>query len=212
METSVRTVIIRAILLAGLAVSLGGLAGCETLNLAGTPAASEAPVAAADEDAAYEIGPGDILRIQVWKNPELSATVPVRPDGMISVPLLDDVQAAGLTTLELKQSLTDSFKEYIRSPDVTVIVNEINSKRVSIVGEVARPSAVPLQVDMRVLDAIALVGGFSTFADRSDIRILRPQGDGGVREFRFNAKEFMKGQNPQANILLQPGDTIVVTD
>jgi len=193
----------------GIATMLGLVWACASPNASTPP-----PVAAESnsKDGAYSIGPGDILRIQVWKNPELSATVPVRPDGMISVPLLDDVQAAGLTTLELKQSLTESFKEYVRSPDVTVIVNEINSKRVSIVGEVARPSTIPLQIDMRVLDAIALSGGFGTFADRSDIRILRPRGDGGVDEYRFNAKKFLKGQNPESNIMLVPGDTIVVTD
>ncbi len=198
----------RGFALLGAALWLGAAWGCAS---SGNPLPPP-PVSEGGTPQAYEIGPGDVLQIQVWKNPELSGTVPVRPDGMISVTLLDDVQAAGLTTLQLKEHLTEAFKEYIRSPDVTVIVTEINSKRIAIVGEVARPSAIPLQVDMRVLDAIALVGGFSTFADRSDIRILRPQDDGGVVEYRFNAKTFLKGRDPQSNIILKPGDTIVVPD
>ena len=157
------------------------------------------------------IGPGDVLQIRVWENAELSVSVPVRPDGKVSVPLLDDVDAAGKTALELKETLTEGFKTYVRSPDVTVIVTQINSKRVSIVGQVARPTSIALQGDMRVVDVIAMVGGFTPFADRSDIRVLRPNGT-AMAEHRFDYDAYLKGKNPQDNILLAPGDTIVVAE
>jgi polysaccharide export outer membrane protein len=160
----------------------------------------------------YVIGPSDLLRIQVWKNPELSAEVPVRPDGKISVPLLDDLQAAGLTTRELKEILAQAFAEYVTAPDVTVIVTDVRSKVVYVVGAVNRPSAVPLNLDMRALDAIAIVGGFSPYADKSDIKILRPGPDGSVTEYRFDYKAFLRGRNLESNLRLQPGDTIVVPD
>lgn len=160
----------------------------------------------------YVIGPADILRIQVWRNPELSVDVPVRPDGKISTPLVNDVQAAGLTANELREVLTEALTEYVTAPDVTVMVIEIRSKNVQVVGEVARPSAVPLVSDLRALDAIAIAGGFSPFADKSDIRILRPNPDGSVVEYRFDYGAFLKGKQPGANLRLQPGDTIVVPD
>ena len=159
----------------------------------------------------YVIGPGDVLQIRVWENEELSVSVPVRPDGKVSVPLLDDVDAAGKTALELKETLTEGFKTYVRAPDVTVIVTQINSKRVSIVGQVAQPTSIALQGDMRVVDVIALVGGFTPFADRSDIRVLRPSGT-TISEHRFDYNAYLKGVNPEDNILLAPGDTIVVTE
>ncbi len=159
----------------------------------------------------YVIGPGDVLQIRVWQNEELSVSVPVRPDGKVSVPLLDDVEAAGKTALELKETLTEGFKTFVRAPDVTVIVTQINSKRVSIVGQVAQPTSIALQGDMRVVDVIALVGGFTPFANRSDIRVLRPSGT-TISEHRFDYNAYLKGINPQDNILLAPGDTIVVTE
>jgi polysaccharide export outer membrane protein len=164
------------------------------------------------EGPSYVIGPADVLRIQVWRNPELSAEVPVRPDGKISVPLLNDVQAAGLTTLELRDTIAAGIAEYVTAPDVTVMVSQVNSKMAYIVGEVARPTAIPLTMDMRVLDAIAAVGGFTPFADKNSIQILRRNGDGGVTEYRFNYPAFLKGRQPEGNMLLRPGDTIVVPD
>lgn len=160
----------------------------------------------------YVIGPADILRIQVWKQPELSTDVPVRPDGKITVPLVNDVQAAGLTTAEVRDVITKSLTDYVAAPDVTVMVREIRSKSVQIVGEVMRPTSVPLVIDMRALDAIAIAGGFSPYADKSDVRILRPNPDGSVVEYRFNYKSFLRGKHPEANQRLHPGDTIVVPD
>jgi polysaccharide export outer membrane protein len=161
----------------------------------------------------YLIGPSDLLSIRVWKNPELSVErVPVRPDGKISVPLLDDVQAAGLTNDQLKEILTRKLSEYVTAPDVTVVVLEMNSKRVFVVGEVARPSTVALTQDLRVLDAIAIAGGFNPYADKNSVKVLRRTPQGEVVEYGFNYDAFVKGRAPGANLVLLPGDTIVVPD
>ena len=160
----------------------------------------------------YVIGAADVLRIQVWKNAELSVDVPVRPDGKISVPLANDVQAAGLTATELKDVITQALADYVAAPDVTVMVREINSKSVHVIGEVLRPNQFPLIFDLRVLEAIAYAGGFSPYADKSDIRILRPNPDGTVVEYRFNYNAFLRGKQPEGNLRLQPGDTVVVPD
>jgi polysaccharide export outer membrane protein len=160
----------------------------------------------------YVIGSADVLRIQVWKNPELSVDVPVRPDGKISVPLANDVQAAGLTATELKDVITQALAEFVAAPDVTVIVAQVNSKSVHVVGEVGRPMVIQLVVEMRALEVIAAAGGFTPFADKSDIRILRPNPDGSVVEYRFNYKAFLKGKHPESNLRMQAGDTIVVPD
>ena len=160
----------------------------------------------------YVIGASDVLRIQVWRNPELSVEVPVRPDGKISLPLASDVQAAGLTTTELKDVLSKALSDYVAAPEVTVIVGQINSKSVHVVGEVGRPMVIQLVADMRALEVIAMAGGFTPYADKSDIRILRPNPDGSVVEYRFNYKAFLKGKSPESNLRMQPGDTIVVPD
>lgn len=170
----------------------------------------EDQTASARED--YRIGPADVLGIRVWRNPELSIDVPVRPDGRISVPLLGDVEAAGATTAELRDVIAEQLAEYITAPDVTVIVVAINSKQIYLVGEVLRATALQLTVDMRVLDAIAAVGGFTPFANKRNIRILRRQGDGSVVEYRFNYNSFLRGKDTESNIQLLPGDTIVVPD
>jgi polysaccharide export outer membrane protein len=166
---------------------------------------------ALDRDA-YVIGPEDRLQVVVWRNPELSVIVPVRPDGRISVPLVDDVQAAGLTTAELKLVLAEKLAEYVKNPEVTVIVEQINSKRVYLMGGLARQSAIPLTQDMRVLDAIAVAGGFTTFARKGDVKILRREAS-GLQEYRFDYDAFLDGRaSLESNFLLQPGDTIVVPD
>jgi polysaccharide export outer membrane protein len=159
----------------------------------------------------YVIGPADSLRIEVWKNSELSATDPVRPDGKISLPLLDDVQASGLTPLELKEVLTQSLREYVENPDVTVVVAEVSSPLIYLLGGVARQGPIPLTRNLRVLDAISHAGGFSQFADRSDVRVLRRTTNGLV-EYRFDYDAYLDGDAPESNFLLQPGDTIVVPD
>ncbi|MGH0034420.1 MAG: polysaccharide biosynthesis/export family protein [Myxococcota bacterium] len=171
------------------------------------PPASENIPATGD----YVIGVSDRLSINVWKMPELSLSVPVRNDGKVSVPLLDDVQAAGLTPEELKEVVSESLREFVTSPDVTVIVTEMNSKTASVIGEVARAGLVPLQRDTRVLDAIALMGGFTPYARSQAVRVLRRTPD-GVVEYGFNYDAYVRGKAPGANFLIKPGDTIVVPD
>lgn len=162
-----------------------------------------------ENDAAYKIGPQDVLRIDVWKEPEISRTVPVRPDGKISLPLLNDVQAAGLTATELSGVLTEGLKKYINNPQVTVGVTEINSRRVYVTGEVTRPGALPLLPNMTVLQGLSSTGGFTQFARVKNIYVLRTI-DGKQQKLPFNYKEVLNGHNPVQNILLQPGDVIVV--
>jgi polysaccharide biosynthesis/export protein len=163
--------------------------------------------------APYTIGVTDVLKITVWKNPELSIdAVPVRADGMISVPLINDVQAEGLTPEELKDVITRELSEYIAEPNVTVIVVQMNSRFVSVIGEVAQDTRVPLTRDLRVLEAIASAGGFGPFADKSDVRVVRRNTDGTETEYRFDYAAYIRGRAPGTNIVLQHGDTIIVPD
>ncbi len=159
----------------------------------------------------YLFGAGDILEVRVWKNPELSVEVPVRPDGMISVPLLDDVQAEGLTATQLKELVTKDLSEYISNPDVTVVLKQAGSKRVYVIGEVAHAGPLPLLSELRVLDVIAASGGFSAFADKDDVRVIRREG-GSEREYRFDYDAYVDGKAPGTNVVLRPGDTIIVHD
>src|SRR5690606_6866405 len=117
--------------------------------------------------------------------------------------------AAGLTTKELREKLAEQFAEFVSTPEVTVAVQQVNSKRIHVVGEVSRPSTLPLTTEMRVLDAIAMVGGFTPFADKRRIRVLRPAENGAVNEYRFNYSAFLAGKYPETNFILGPGDTIV---
>ncbi len=160
---------------------------------------------------AYVIGIPDVLRIVVWRNDELSVEVPVRRDGMISVPLVDDVQAEGLTPHELKEVLTEALAEYVTAPDVTVIVQETNSHTVTVVGGVARSGQIPLTREMRVIEAIATMGGFSAWAQKDRIKVIRKV-NGKTVEYGFNYGAYTAGKAPDSNLLLKPGDTVVVPD
>ncbi len=165
-----------------------------------------------DEDLpnAYAIGPGDVLEISVWKNPELTSTVPVRPDGRISVPLLGDVQAAGMTPLALKQTLTDGYKEYVTAPGVSVVVKEIHSRKIYVTGEVATPGVYDLQPRAKLMQALALAGGLTPYA-KGRVIVLRDSRDGkGDRRFEIAISSIVSGRKPQDNLLLMPGDTLVV--
>lgn len=163
-----------------------------------------------DPPNAYSIGAGDILEISVWKNPDLTSTMPVRPDGRISVPLLGDVQAAGMTPLALKQTLTEGYKEYITAPGVSVVVKEIHSRRIFVTGEVAKPGAYDLQPRTKLLQAIALAGGVTPYA-KGRVIVLRDTRDGKQdRRFEIAIGAIVSGKRPQDNLLLQPGDTLFV--
>jgi polysaccharide biosynthesis/export protein len=158
--------------------------------------------------ATYTIGPEDTLYVNVWKEPDLTATLPVRADGMISLPLLNDVQAAGLTPMQLAASLTDKLKKYVADPRVTVTVTQMNSQRVYVTGEVSHSGAMALTPDMTVLQALSSAG-FSQFANTKGIYVLRME-NGKQKRFPVNYKKLIKGEDPSSNILLKPGDTIVV--
>ena len=169
-----------------------------------------APVSAViPNDPNYVIGPSDMLNIDIWKQPDISRTVPVRPDGKISLPLVNDVQASGLTPLQLQASLTDKLKGFVNNPEVTVIVTQVNSQRIYVLGQIARPGAVDMLPNMTVLQAIASAGGPAQFAKDKSIYILRNEGGKQIK-FPFNYPDVIKGKHPEQNILLKPGDTIVV--
>jgi len=157
----------------------------------------------------YVIGAEDVLDINVWKEPEVSRTVPVRPDGKISLPLLNDVQAAGLTPMQLGAVITEQLKKFIAQPQVTVIVITINSRRVYVLGEVNRGGAIPLMPNMTVLQALSSAGGFTQFANQKQIYVLRSE-DGKQLRFPFNYRQAVQGKDGAQNIVLKPGDTIVV--
>ena len=173
------------------------------------PTAGQAAAQAVANDPEYKIGPQDVLRIDVWKEAEISRTAPVRPDGRISLPLLNDVQAAGLTPTQLATVITDGLKKFITNPQVTVGVTEINSRRVYVTGEVTHQGAFPLLPNMTVLQALSSAGGFSQFAKLKSIYVLRTE-DGKQMKHPFNYKDVVSGKKPESNIPLLPGDVIVV--
>jgi polysaccharide export outer membrane protein len=193
-------------------LALLGMVLCAAVMLAQTnpqpkgnePASAEASDAASD----YVIGADDTLHISVWKEPDLTETLPVRPDGKISMPLLDDIQAAGMTPVSLKALITEKLKKFIADPRVTVVVTGMNSRRVFVTGEVTHSGPMTLLPQMTVLQALAQAG-FTQFANTKAIYILRTE-NGKQTKLQFNYKEVVKGNTPEQNIALKPGDTIVV--
>jgi len=157
----------------------------------------------------YLVGPEDTLSIVFWREPELSAEVVVRPDGKISLPLLNDVEAAGLTPDQLRERITTEATKFVENPNPTVVVRQINSRRVFITGTVRNPGAFPLATGMDVLQLIALAGGLAEYADSKNVVIIRKAGE-QVRYHRFNYDDVVRQRNVQQNIELQPGDTVVV--
>jgi polysaccharide export outer membrane protein len=156
----------------------------------------------------YVIGPQDVLHIAVWKEADLTATLPVRPDGKISLPLLNDVQASGLTPKQLADSVTEKLKKYIADPRVTVVVTEINSKRIYVTGEVLHSGATAMLPNMTVLQALSSAG-LNQFANTKRIYVLRTE-NGRQQKLPVNYRKLVKGEQIEQNYLLQPGDTIVV--
>lgn len=175
-----------------------------------SPAPPPPEFEALPKEGAYVIGAADRLRIDVWQNDKVSlGDVPVRPDGKITIPLLDDVQAAGLTTDELKAVLTQELSEFIQNPTVTVVVLAPLSKRAYVLGEVRSPGPISLSAETRVLDAITAAGGFSPFAKKSSVRVLRYV-DGRELEYRFDYDAYVDGDAPGTNVVLRPSDTVLV--
>jgi len=186
-----------------------------------SPAGASSPVPAATQpdlaagavkahDDSYTIGADDVLAINVWKEPDLTRSVPVRSDGKISLPLIGELQAAGITPKQLEQDISKKLTSYVSEPEVTVIVQEIKSRKFNVLGMVARPGSFPITHTMTVLDAIALSGGFRDFAKQKSIYVLRMKPDGTQARLPFNYKDVVKGKNPEQNIKLEPGDSVVV--
>jgi polysaccharide export outer membrane protein len=162
-------------------------------------------------DNSFVIGNDDILTINVWKEPDVSQkAIPVRSDGKISLPLVGEVQATGRTPLSLEQDIAARLKSYIADAEVTVMVQQINSQKYNVLGQVAKPGAYSLTNSQTVLDAIAIAGGFRDFAKQKSIYILRQNPDGTQSRLPFNYKNVVKGQDSAQNVRLQPRDTIVV--
>jgi polysaccharide biosynthesis/export protein len=182
----------------------GLLAGAQ--NSGDKDAPAKEPLA--QTDSTYIIGANDQLHVSVWKEPDLTNTMPVRADGMISLPLLNDVQAAGLTPMQLAASITDKLKKFITDPHVTVEVTQMNSQRIYVMGEVLHPGAMNRTPDMTVLQALASAG-FTQFANTKGIYVLRTEG-GKQSKLPVNYKKLVKGDDMQQNYVLKPGDTIVV--
>ncbi len=161
-----------------------------------------------DDD--YIIGPSDVLAINVWKDTELSRTVPVRPDGKISLPLIGELQVSGLTARKVQQMVAERLKEYISNPEVSVIVQEVKSRTFVVLGKVVKPGSFELGKPTTVLEAIAIAGGFLDFAKASKVYIIRPRGNGFSETLHFDYKKVIKGHNPEQNVELKSGDTIIV--
>jgi polysaccharide export outer membrane protein len=196
--------VVSVLLFAGLAVAQQPPAQAKAAT---PPAAKQAPSTTSVEQ--YRIGPEDMIAVTVWKNDAMSRTVPVRPDGMISLPLLDDVRAAGLTAMELRDIIAKRLVEYMPAPEVSVIVNDVRSFKVSVMGEVARPARYELRSVTTVLDVLAQAGGFNQFANRSKIVILRPNGKSMTR-IPFNYNKVIASGGEDENFYLQAGDIVLV--
>ena len=195
-------------------LAIASVCVCSAAAYAQAPAPAQPPAArAADavvippDDGDYKIGAEDVLDISVWKNPELSRTVPVRPDGKVSLPLVNDIQAAGLTPSRLRQELTRRLSEFVPTPVVAVIVHEVHSAKVSVVGQVRNPGRYEVRSAATVLELIALAQGFTDFASRDRIVVLRQNAT--PARITFNYRKITDGTE-QDNFLVQPGDIIVV--
>jgi polysaccharide export outer membrane protein len=208
------------LLRAGLAISLvGAMLLCQPAYCQARGASASDPSKSAvpqpmrsdpGETNNYVIGDNDILAISVWNEPNMRQSIPVRPDGKISLPLIGDIQAAGRTPTQLQADIATKLEAYITHPDVTVIVQAINSKKYNVLGRVLKPGSYPLSRTTTVLDAIAQAGGFQDFAKEKGIYILRDKPGAGKSRFPFNYKDVIKGKHLEENIDLEPNDTIVV--
>jgi len=157
----------------------------------------------------YVIGQGDVLEVFVWRNEQLSRQITVRPDGKISLPLIQDIQSEGLTALQLQDQITRKFKQYVQNPTVSVIVSQINSYKISVLGKVASPGVYPITTRTTFLEAISMAGGFTEWANQRKITVIRNEG-GQKKKIRINYKKIVSGKDPSQNIILNRGDTIIV--
>ncbi len=156
-------------------------------------------------DPAYKLGPDDVIMVHVWREPDLSTSQAIRPDGKITMPVIKEVDAGGLTPSQLAERISKALSEYVKNPQVVVAVQAVRSKRYYLSGEISRPGAYPLAAPVTVFEALTMAGGFREFANTKKITIIR-----GTQRFRFNFKEVVKGKNLGQNIQLQNGDQIIV--
>jgi polysaccharide biosynthesis/export protein len=194
---------LNVLLYAALLVTMSGTPSAQTQKPQTAPAT--APVLPSD----YVIGVEDVLNVIFWREKDMSAEVVVRPDGKISLPMLNDVQAAGLTPEQLADIVAKAGSKFVRDSGATVMVKEIRSRKIYIIGEVNRPGTIQLGSEMTVLQALGEAGGFVEGADKGDVIIVRKEGN-SERRFKFNYNDVVKGKNPAQNIRLMPGDTIIV--
>jgi polysaccharide export outer membrane protein len=195
----------------GIAVlSLGAAAHAQSANAVPRPAPVTDQGASLAVPADYVIGPEDVLGIVFWREPEMTGDVTVRPDGMITLPLAGDLRAIGLKPEGLREEIKKAASKYLEDLNVTVVVRQINSRKVFITGEVRTPGGYPLAGPRTVMQLIALAGGLTEYADSKGITVMRNEANGATRSFKFNYKDVAKGKNVAQNILLQPGDTVVV--
>ena len=187
-------------------VAIGQAPAVDSGNSAAQPGSSSAKA----HDDSYVIGNDDHLAISVWKEPDLTRSIPVRSDGKISLPLVGEIPAAGRTPLQLELDIANRLKNYITVPEVTVIVEQINSKKFNIMGMVGRPGSYPLTLSTTIVDAIAAAGGFKDFAKKKGVYILRQNPDGTQSRLNFNYNDFIKGKNLSQNVKIEPRDTIIV--
>ena len=194
-----------------LALAFGAAIGIAARQVASAPSATSAADAAGTPalPPGYVIGPEDVLSIVFWKDADMSATVVVRPDGKISLPLVNDIPAAGLTPEQLRTQLLKAAVQYVADPNATVVVKEIHSRKVFITGNVLRPGTFPLTGEMNVVQLISLAGGLQEYADAKNIVVMRTDG-GRVQYLKFNYRDIIKQKSGQQIVSLKPGDTVVV--
>jgi len=210
MKSTWKAAVAALVLISSIALAQDAPAQAAANSTSDKTASDKAMIAASASQAGpdYVIGPEDVLHISVWKETELTTTLPVRPDGKISLPLLDDVQASGLTPKQLAASVTEKLKKYIADPHVTVVVNQINSKRIYLVGEVLHVGAMAMLPNMTVLQALSSAG-LNQFANTKRIYVLRTE-NGRQQKLPVDYRRLVKGEQIEQNYVLQPGDTIVV--
>jgi polysaccharide biosynthesis/export protein len=173
-------------------------------------AGSDDLASAKPHDESFVIGNDDVLAISVWKEPDLTKSIPVRSDGKISLPLVGEMEAAGRTPLQLEQDITEKLKNFITAPEVSVIVQQVNSRKYNVLGEVTKPGSFPLTRTTTIMDAIAAAGGFRDFAKKTGVYVLRKGVNGQEDRLKFNYKDFVKGKDSSQNIRLEPNDTVIV--
>jgi polysaccharide biosynthesis/export protein len=198
------------VLVLGVVLVLLGSQSALTQSPSAQNAVSDPGSAGKPHDENYVIGNDDMLAISVWNEPNLTKSVPVRSDGKISLPLAGELQATGKTPSQLERDITEKLKGFISVPEVTVIVQQVNSRKYNVLGEVGKPGSYSLTTTTTIMDAIAAAGGFRDFAKKSGVYILRKTADGQETRLKFNYKDFIKGKDVAQNVKLEPNDTIIV--